>query len=497
MESRTVGQVSKLTNISVQMLHYYERIGLINPGRNNDNSYRVYDDNTIKRLRQIVILRKLRIPLKQIEEILKSGEAEIAIDIFERNLSEINMEIAALSTIRDVIMELINRLGIGESLLLDNERLVEIVDSFAISSNKSLEGEKTMDELNQANKVLDKLSYKDVRIVTLPPATVASLHFVGNDQDGRIPEDQGESEIAALLEQLAQVKPDCRHYGFNHIVDGKHGYERWVTIPEDMEVPPPFVKKQFPGGMYGAYTLRTWDVEWDLLVDWANNHEKYEFNAGSPNMMAGLLEEHLNVLGQYVLPDVKHEMQVDLLIPIKKKTSEWPHELGYILDSETKCGVKTTLIEKKGFTVYGHNYDVPQDVPPLVFYKQLAEDGRLERLKSALKPDVPILVFHYYGGGYCVAVGADLQDAADKEYLKSKAMDVKKAIKKKRWLQFELTMEQGSDLKNCNPHELAPKLGYTFDYSAGFFGVHLCRELEVTEENKNMPFYIWFPVRPL
>ena len=60
-------------------------------------------------------------------------------------------------------------------------------------------------------------------------------------------------------------------------------------------------------------------------------------------------------------------------------------------------------------------------------------------------------------------------------------------------------MEQGSNLsdKNFNPHELAPKLGYTFDYSAGFIGVHLCRELEVNEANKDKLFYFWFPVRPL
>ncbi|MGM1049203.1 MAG: hypothetical protein ACQEXX_24105 [Bacillota bacterium] len=40
---------------------------------------------------------------------------------------------------------------------------------------------------------------------------------------------------------LKEMKPDLRHFGFNHPngvkPDGTdHGYERWVTIPDNMEV---------------------------------------------------------------------------------------------------------------------------------------------------------------------------------------------------------------------------------------------------------------------
>jgi len=32
-----------------------------------------------------------------------------------------------------------------------------------------------------------------------------------------------------------------------------HGYERWLTIPYDMKVNPPFAKKRFSGGLYAAH----------------------------------------------------------------------------------------------------------------------------------------------------------------------------------------------------------------------------------------------------
>ena len=193
-----------------------------------------------------------------------------------------------------------------------------------------------MENLNKADAKLSEIKDNDVRIVYLPPATVAAIHFVGNDKDGCIPEDQGKEKINELIEKLSTLYPSCRHYGFNHRVDGKHGYERWFTIPDDMEIAPPFVKKQFTGGVYGAYTLDTWDNEWGLLKKWARQNEKFDFLEGDGNKMGGMLEEHLNVMGKYALPGVKMQGHIDLLIPLcdrkeiveerQRRAEEWERE---------------------------------------------------------------------------------------------------------------------------------------------------------------------------
>ena len=85
---QTVSTVAKNLGISSRMLRYYEQIGLIESQRMEDYAYRVYDEAAIRRLRQIIILRKLRVPVKQIHELFGNSDAVSVIEIFERNITE-------------------------------------------------------------------------------------------------------------------------------------------------------------------------------------------------------------------------------------------------------------------------------------------------------------------------------------------------------------------------------------------------------------------------
>ena len=66
----TVNEVSKLTGISVRTLHYYDEIGLLHPASVLDTGYRLYDDENLKRLQQILLFRELEFPLKEIKKII-------------------------------------------------------------------------------------------------------------------------------------------------------------------------------------------------------------------------------------------------------------------------------------------------------------------------------------------------------------------------------------------------------------------------------------------
>lgn len=325
MELQTISQISKLFNVSTRTLRYYEQIGLIQSVKKQDFAYRTYDENTIIRLQQIIVLRKLRIPLKQIADILKSEDTAVAINAFQQNLVDIEDEITALSTIKGVIQSFLERLHLQNDTLrlLDDESLLEIVDSLTVSKINFKE-DRAMEELNKASEKLNKLTDKDVRIVYLPPATVAAIHSIG----GAPETETGDSLFAFIKDSnLPQIKPDFRHYGFNHpmgsLPDGSdHGFERWVTIPDDMEVSTPFVKKQFTGGLYGAHMIPMGAFEeWNWLYEWANTHEKYEIAWGAPECMHGFIEEHLNVIHHYLWSheESEQQMQLDLLIPIKER----------------------------------------------------------------------------------------------------------------------------------------------------------------------------------
>lgn len=67
---RTVNEVSKLTGVSVRALHHYDAIGLLKPARVTEAGYRLYDDESLRRLQIILLFRELQFPLKEIKKML-------------------------------------------------------------------------------------------------------------------------------------------------------------------------------------------------------------------------------------------------------------------------------------------------------------------------------------------------------------------------------------------------------------------------------------------
>ncbi len=70
----TVNEVSKLTGVSVRSLHHYDAIGLLKPAKVTDAGYRLYGDDELARLQNILLFRELQFPLKQIRTILDSPD---------------------------------------------------------------------------------------------------------------------------------------------------------------------------------------------------------------------------------------------------------------------------------------------------------------------------------------------------------------------------------------------------------------------------------------
>lgn len=331
MDLQTINQVSKEYGVSARMLRYYEKIGLIQSSRKVDYAYRVYDETALRRLHQIIILRKLRIPMKHIEVILTDPMAAKAIEIFEKNISELDDEINALSTIRNILIRLSARLKEQVNVRLEVDTLMDssvssIVGSLQLSKNH-LKEDAAMDDLRKASEKLNRLTDKDVRIVYLPPSTVAAYQYEGEDPEMHVHQVMSKFVIES---NLMSIKSDLRHYGFNapNPVDetNRHGYEVWITIPDDFPVPAPLVKKHFEGGLYAAHMIPFGAFEeWEWLSEWVANNPKYEANYGGKGYecMYGCLEESLNYVNRVHLENPESDdFQLDLLLPVKERAAK-------------------------------------------------------------------------------------------------------------------------------------------------------------------------------
>lgn len=67
-----VKEVSHLTGVSVRTLHHYDAIGLLVPDDCTEAGYRIYSDENIATLQQILFFKELGFSLKKIKELLTS-----------------------------------------------------------------------------------------------------------------------------------------------------------------------------------------------------------------------------------------------------------------------------------------------------------------------------------------------------------------------------------------------------------------------------------------
>ena len=73
---KTVKEVSELTGVSIRTLRYYDEIDLLKPAKVTEAGYRLYDESSLKILRQIMFFREMEVPLSEIKVIMKDSESD-------------------------------------------------------------------------------------------------------------------------------------------------------------------------------------------------------------------------------------------------------------------------------------------------------------------------------------------------------------------------------------------------------------------------------------
>ena len=93
-----IGDLAKLFNVSVKTIRFYEKKGLLNPAEIDVyTGYRYYDENNIKRLSEIIYLKKLGFSLKEIANfnenqiISKTKQLASQIEEIYKNIRQLNL----------------------------------------------------------------------------------------------------------------------------------------------------------------------------------------------------------------------------------------------------------------------------------------------------------------------------------------------------------------------------------------------------------------------
>jgi len=103
-----VGEFAGLTGVSVRTLHHYDQIGLLRPAAYSDGGHRLYAEEDLLRLQQILTLRYLGFSLARIGELLDRPDFDLVASMRIQR-SALRDGISALERIETALGELLDR----------------------------------------------------------------------------------------------------------------------------------------------------------------------------------------------------------------------------------------------------------------------------------------------------------------------------------------------------------------------------------------------------
>lgn len=161
--------------------------------------------------------------------------------------------------------------------------------------------------------MVDKLiDEQKINLVNLPKMVVASISMAEEE-----PEDGCWNEILKLIKDYdLDLMADFRTigHGYNDI-NGSYLYELWVTIPKDFQIFPPFVKKEFSGGLYASLSANLSNIgdKWQELQELVSENGIYEHDTNPIRDM--YLEECIDIK-HFHSTNILSGKQLTLLLPV-------------------------------------------------------------------------------------------------------------------------------------------------------------------------------------
>ncbi len=164
-----IREVSLKYDVSARALKYYEDMGLLQSTKSDDYAYRLYDENAVKRLEQILILRKLNIKVKDIQRVFSSGSADVVLDVLSQKVTDIDDEVSLLHELKEIVLDFIEQI---KSYDFHNDSDVKLLYEKAKDIEKQLVNVTYNGNAASVKHLLDvveKLEKKPVvRVVELP-----------------------------------------------------------------------------------------------------------------------------------------------------------------------------------------------------------------------------------------------------------------------------------------------------------------------------------------
>ncbi len=257
-EMLKIRDVAARYDITARTLRYYEDVGLIASMRSDDYAYRLYNEDAIKRIEQILILRKLDISVKDIVRIFSAGNLDVLMEVLHHKADHIQDEVVLLSELKAAVLSFlqeIKNVDFREALEVKRlyQRATEIEDRLAKAQNAAQD--MPVSRMMELTEQLDKLP--DVRVFSLPACRMASSGL----DTGPLLIEGGKLEKFDHWFSEADKKRHDRFFARDFMwYDPKaKGTVWWYALEQGIEEPNEFETLDFEGGLYASAVSRDED----------------------------------------------------------------------------------------------------------------------------------------------------------------------------------------------------------------------------------------------
>lgn len=143
----TISKLAKISGVSTRTLRYYDELGLLEPKRISSSNYRIYGQNELELLHQILFYRELELPLEKIKEIIQSDSFDVETAL-NGHLIKLNQKRNRLDQLIETVEKSIQETR-GEITMTDKEKF-EAFKKEKIAENEEKFGKEIREKYGNA-----------------------------------------------------------------------------------------------------------------------------------------------------------------------------------------------------------------------------------------------------------------------------------------------------------------------------------------------------------
>lgn len=185
----TVQKLGLLAGVSTRTLRYYDEIGILKPARINSSGYRIYGQQEVNQLQQILFYRELGVGLEEIKTLLTSPAFDANLALREHRVKLLEKREQLNTLIANIDLTLSQREG---SQPMSDEQRFEGFKKQLIADNEKQYGKEIRakygaDQIDQSNdkiKGMTEKQYAEVEQLAAEIHNVLAEAFVTGDSAG-------------------------------------------------------------------------------------------------------------------------------------------------------------------------------------------------------------------------------------------------------------------------------------------------------------------------